>query len=115
MSGQCKKCGWDGCVCADDERTNAMNTLTPRTDQEIQRYTMVHFITESGDDGYGVKANFTRQLERELTAVTNQRDRLAEALQKLADCDWVISLPDRMDAVRSIARETLQSLTTNEL
>jgi len=47
--------------------------------------------------------------------VTEQRDRLAEALQKLADCDWVISLPDRMDAVRSIAREALQSLTTNEL
>jgi hypothetical protein len=41
---------------------------------------MVHFITESGDDGYGVKANFTRQLERELTAVTEQRDRLAEAV-----------------------------------
>jgi len=47
--------------------------------------------------------------------VTEQRDRLAEALQKLADCDWVISLPDRMDAVRSIAREALQSLTPNEL
>jgi hypothetical protein len=39
-----------------------------------------------------------------------QRDRLAEALQKLADCDWVITLPDRMDAVRTIAREALQSL-----
>jgi len=72
-----------------------------------------------------------QSLERELTAVTEQRDaitlrlgrtqekmfdaerqrdRLADALQKLADCDWVISLPDRMDAVRSIAREALQSL-----
>jgi hypothetical protein len=51
----------------------------------------------------------------ELKEVTEQRDRLADALQKLADCDWVISLPDRMDAVRTIAREALQSLTTNEL
>jgi uncharacterized coiled-coil DUF342 family protein len=39
-----------------------------------------------------------------------QRDRLAEALQKLADCDWVITLPDRMDAVREIANEALQCL-----
>jgi hypothetical protein len=53
-------------------------------------------------------------LRRELTAVTEQRDRLAEALRKLADCDWVITLPDRMDAVRTIADEALQSLTPNE-
>jgi hypothetical protein len=47
-----------------------------------------------------------------LKEVTEQRDRLAEALQKLADCDWVITLPDRMDAVRTIANEALQSLQT---
>jgi hypothetical protein len=50
-----------------------------------------------------------------LITVTEQRDRLAEALQKLADCDWEITLPDRMDAVRTIANEALQSLTPNEL
>jgi hypothetical protein len=55
------------------------------------------------------------KVEREVVTLTQQRDRLADALQKLADCDWVISLPDRMDAVRTIAREALQSLTTNEL
>lgn len=33
--------------------------------------------------------------------------RLREALQRLAGCDWVITLPDRMDAVRAIAREAL--------
>lgn len=49
-----------------------------------------------------------------LGEVTDQRDRLAEALQKLADCDWVITPHDRMDAVREIAREALQSLTPNE-
>jgi hypothetical protein len=43
-----------------------------------------------------------------------QRDRLAEALRKLADCDWVITLPDRMDAVRTIANEALQSLTQTQ-
>lgn len=30
------------------------------------------------------------------------------ALERLRDCDWVITLPDRMDAVRSIAREVLE-------
>ena len=33
--------------------------------------------------------------------------RLREALQRLADCDWVITPHDRMDAVRTIAREAL--------
>lgn len=32
---------------------------------------------------------------------------LTEALERLAGCDWVITLPDRMDAVRAIAREAL--------
>jgi hypothetical protein len=34
-------------------------------------------------------------------------ERLREALERLRDCDWVISLPDRLDAVRAIAREAL--------
>ncbi len=33
--------------------------------------------------------------------------RMREALERLRDCDWVITLPDRMDAVRKIAREAL--------
>jgi len=36
--------------------------------------------------------------------------KMREALEKLRDCDWVITLPDRMDAVRGIAREALGSL-----
>ena len=51
-----------------------------------------------------------RQLERELAKVTNQRDLLIEGLEKLASCDWVITLPDRMDAVRNIANETLNKI-----
>lgn len=34
-------------------------------------------------------------------------ERMREALIRLRDCDWVISLPDRMDAVREIARAAL--------
>lgn len=33
--------------------------------------------------------------------------RLRAALIRLRDCDWVITLPDRMDAVRDIARRAL--------
>lgn len=33
--------------------------------------------------------------------------RLRKVLTRLRDCDWVISLPDRMDAVRDIARAAL--------
>lgn len=34
--------------------------------------------------------------------------KMREALERLRDCDWVITLPDRMDAVRGIAREALE-------
>lgn len=51
-----------------------------------------------------------RQLERELAEVTKQRDALIEGLEKIASCDWVITLPDRMDAVRKIANETLNKI-----
>lgn len=51
-----------------------------------------------------------RQLERELAEVTKQRDALIEGLEKIASCDWVITLPDRMDAVRKIAKQTLNKL-----
>ena len=42
-----------------------------------------------------------------LEALAGERDRLKAALVRLRDCDWVISLPDRMDAVREIARKAL--------
>lgn len=35
-------------------------------------------------------------------------NRLQAALERIRDCDWIITLPDRMDAVRAIAREALE-------
>lgn len=35
-------------------------------------------------------------------------EKLQAALERIRDCDWVITLPDRMDAVRQIAREALE-------
>lgn len=34
-----------------------------------------------------------------------------DALIKLRDCDWVISIPDRMNAVRNLARDALSELS----
>jgi len=39
---------------------------------------------------------------------TNRILKLEAALERIRDCDWVITLPDRMDAVRQIAREALE-------
>lgn len=45
----------------------------------------------------------------ECRAESNTRtEKLESALKRIRDCDWVISLPDRMDAVRDIAREALE-------
>jgi hypothetical protein len=41
-------------------------------------------------------------------ALMDERDRYRTALERLRDCDWTISLPDRMDAVRDIARAALE-------
>ena len=32
------------------------------------------------------------------------------ALERLRDCDWVVSLPDRMDAVRTIASDAISAI-----
>jgi len=67
-------------------------TDTPRTDEVAWPETGL------------VEGDFARQLERELTAVTEQRDRLAEALTKIARGE-----PNWADCV-VLAREALQSI-----
>lgn len=49
-------------------------------------------------------------LQRTLVRVVKQRDELIEGLEKIASLDFVITLPDRMDAVRKIANETLNKI-----
>jgi hypothetical protein len=55
------------------------------------------------------------KLQDTLAIAIEQRDRLAEALREIADCDFVITLPDRMDAVRAIAREALGDIRWHKL
>ena len=52
------------------------------------------------------KAN--EEQARLLATSADREEKLRGALQRIADCDWVITLPDRMDGVRKIAREALQ-------
>ncbi len=53
-------------------------------------------------------ANQHFDLLQQIDDLKADNDRLRSALIRLRDCDWVISLPDRMDAVREIAREALK-------
>ena len=53
-------------------------------------------------DGGMVSVEHARKLERERNIMRN-------ALQRISDCDWVITLPDRMDGVRKIARDALEA------
>lgn len=43
----------------------------------------------------------------DLRQLLAEGDRMREALERLRDCDWVITPLDRMDAVRDIARQAL--------
>jgi hypothetical protein len=46
--------------------------------------------------------------EHDVPALKRRIAKLEAALHRLAGCDWVITLPDRMDGVRKIAREALE-------
>jgi hypothetical protein len=69
---------------------------TPETDG-------ITFIPEKGmmPPYKTVPAVIAQKLERE-------RNKFKAALERIRDCDFVITLPDRMDAVRAIAREALE-------
>ena len=47
-------------------------------------------------------------LRRDLDEAEVRVKKLEYALERIRDCDFVITLPDRMDAVRAIAREALE-------
>jgi len=61
--------------------------------------------SEAMDDYASIK-----NLQRELATEREKVRVLRLACERLRDCDWVISLPDRMDAVREIACEALKKM-----
>ena len=73
---------------------------TPATDEEIAGWT---------PDRNTPEALFAR-IAADAETIKAQAEEIAgmrDALIRLRDCNWVISPPDRMDAVRDIAREAL--------
>jgi hypothetical protein len=99
-----------------------MNTPTPRTDERKASFALDTIrqieteLTAARQEIDMLKSKYAdhhaeaERLTSEINAVTEQRDRLKGALRKLADCDWVITLPNRMDAVRTIATEALTAV-----
>lgn len=44
----------------------------------------------------------------EIEKLQEENQHLRAALERIRDCEFIITLPDRMDAVRQIAREALE-------
>jgi hypothetical protein len=75
--------------------------------QETQRIVDLGVLVMQSRD-----AKDYEKLQSQVTELTNKMAAAQAALIKLRDCDWVIRLPDRMDAVRDIARATLNGDTS---
>ena len=62
------------------------NEPTPRTDEQINGRPCTQFAIMAGDSLSDalVKSEFARQLERELTEVTKDRDKLAQMIGAIA-------------------------------
>lgn len=77
-------------------------TPTPRTDEAWAAWQYA---------GSGISVHVGRELERELTAVTEQRDRLAEALRKIKNAGGTYTdAYDELDFIDGVTYEALQSL-----
>ena len=81
--------------------------------QGMQIWRRSNYIGETrdytGDDAALIVAarNSLPAILTEIRELRAENARKTAALTRLRDCDWVISLPDRMDAVRDIARAAL--------
>lgn len=64
--------------------------------------------TEMNDAGEQILLHRIKSLEWLIDVKTEQVHRLEIALKRIQNLDFVITLPDRMDAVRAIAREALE-------
>ena len=92
-----------------DATCNAEELRQARTELDRLRAALV----EAEKDAETLQAS-NNTYERDWPQLVHERsrwrecaERLAGQMQRLADCDWVITLPDRMDAVRDVARNAL--------
>ena len=84
------------------------NTPTPRTDE----FSKTAYDTDIDDYvAYNKAVAFAQNLETELTAVTEQRDRLAEALRKIQKVGLVaVDAFDELDRIDEIVDEALAAV-----
>lgn len=52
--------------------------------------------------------SIVESLQRSIAEADARIDKLEGALERIRDCNFTITLPDRMDKVRQIAREALE-------
>lgn len=70
--------------------------------------TAINKCPDCGSEATHINAAFCiSALRAKNTALTERIERLRTEMIRLRDCDWVITLPDRMDAVREIARNAI--------
>ena len=95
MGRQCDFCGWakEQCQCEGGP---------------------VRFSPTPSPIKLPTKADRIDQLTAERDELKAECERLREGLIKLRDCDFVITPADRMDAVRKIARDTLNKENTDD-
>ena len=101
---------WAKTFLDDDDQCRAGNAATDMRDEcaTLERELAAakeRLRSEAMDDYASIK-----DLQRELATEREKVRVLRLACERLRDCDWVISLPDRMDAVREIAREALKKM-----
>jgi hypothetical protein len=88
---KCECCGgngWEGSNCKE---------LSDRYDRLWLDY---HELVRRNENKHLVIADQVKELA--------MLSKMRTALELIRDCDFVITLPDRMDAVRAIAREALE-------
>lgn len=107
MSGQCKRCGHDGGVC---DGINQFHADLPEEQYE-QGFIMKDTPTPREKFELWISAMpYERDALLELNNVTKQRDKLAEALQKIASGVYAWHT-----CVDELAPEALQSLSQNAI
>lgn len=70
MSGHCKHCGYDGCVCDDEERTNrTVSKLLPHEKKYVKKLVMTYKPCLMTDRLYQ-----TKQSQLKYNTLTNKKE-----------------------------------------
>ena len=100
----CEKCGAIATHIGSHWEEGRMLVCLPCTIN--QPFTHIQSLDKHNElDGW---KNYWADAITRLSKVKEENQHLRAALERIRDCDWVITLPDRMDAVRQIAREALE-------